>query len=633
MKRIIDMKTLTLKYLLRSIFLIPLILLMENCSESFLEPEPLSIFTPENAFVDARGMYGVLTACDKSLRSEFYQLGDRSAIADELIYSDVAVEGLSDQASCVQNINAKVTPTSSLNIDNCRIGWWWAEGYKRIRYANLVISRIDNTTFATEAERNAVLGTAYFHRAYVYYRLTNQFGDVPFIGREIQEPKLDLFSTKRETILRKIKKDMEFAAQWCTDNVDRGRVTKGACAHLLTKINLALGEFDDAIASADAVINGGTYSLMTQPFGSVPKEEGNFLSNLGVVRDDVVARLHWHANKAIAANKEVLYMVLSREDLSDSYLRTFTMRLCVPWWSRTAVNQIYTPDGKPGMSDGPNLEYDIVKTFGRGLSRVHGTKYSTKTIWDDPNDLRHKKYNWMEMEYLVYNNPNLKGKSPYYGQPLQLFDEAGKVLTSDSINTWNGWPHYKVYNPDPKLPQARGGAYDWYVFRLAETYLLRAEAYWWNDEPQKAMDDVNAVRTRAHCAPYTDLTKFDLGTILDERARELFYEEPRKTELTRIAFIFAQTGKSFNGKTYTLTDFGTNNFFYDRIMEKGDFYNKGVVSQSGQAYTISPYHVLWPVPQGSINANTLGTINQNAGYDGYENNVTPLETIATEDDN
>jgi hypothetical protein len=30
--------------------------------------------------------------------------------------------------------------------------------------------------------------------------------------------------------------------------------------------------------------------------------------------------------------------------------------------------------------------------------------------------------------------------------------------------------------------------------------------------------------------------------ILDERARELYYEEPRKTELTRIAFTFAKTG-------------------------------------------------------------------------------------------
>jgi hypothetical protein len=73
-------------------------------------------------------------------------------------------------------------------------------------------------------------------------------------------------------VLKKIQKDMEFAAQHCSDNADRGRVTKGAAAHLLTKINLALGEFDKAIASASAVIDGGVYSLMTTPFGSVPQK-------------------------------------------------------------------------------------------------------------------------------------------------------------------------------------------------------------------------------------------------------------------------------------------------------------------------------------------------------------------------
>lgn len=627
------MKTLNIKTLYRILFCTFIITVMSNCTKDWLTPKPLSIFTPENAFVDVRGVYGALTACDKSLRSEFFQLRDRSGISDEMIYSDVAVEGLSDQASCVQNVYQKVTPSAPLNSDNCFIGWFWTEGYARIRYANLIISRINKTTFTSEAEKNSVLGYAYFHRAYVYYRLTQQFGDVPFIGREIQEPKLDIQSTKREVILTKIKKDMEFASQWCTDNIDRGKVTKGACLHLLTKINLALGLFDDAITSSSALINGGVYKLMTTPFGSVPAEEGKFFANQGLVRNDVISTLHWCTNKALPANKEVLMVALSREDMQESGVKTFTMRVCVPWWSRTAVNQIYTPDGKPGMSDGPNLEFDLVKTIGRGLSRVHGTRYSTSTIWDDPNDLRHKFPNWINMTDLVYNNPALKGVSPWYGKHLQLFDANHKVLTSDSINTFNSWPHYKLYNPDPTMPQARGGMYDMYIYRLAETYLLRAEAYCWTDQTALAMADINAVRTRAKCNPYTDASKIDIGTVIDERARELFYEEPRKTELTRIAFIFAKTGKSFRGKTYSLSTFGTSNFWYDQIMAVGDFYNKGVRSNTGQDYVINPFHALWPVPQVSISANSLGVINQNFGYSGYENNVAPLTSIAAEDDN
>ncbi len=624
------MKTLNRKTLLIILLFIPSLFGMISCSTDWLEPKPLSIFTPENAFVDSRGMYGALTACEKATREEFYAF--TAPIIYELIFSEVAVIGITDRPGPPQNMNLQITPTSSQNSDNTRIEWYWDQAFRIIKYANVVISRINLTDFSSEAERNAVLGTAYFHRAAQYYRLTNQYGDVPFIGREIKEPKLDIFSTQREVILRKIKKDMEFASQWCVDNVDRGRVTKGACQHLLTKINLALGEFDDAIASANSVINGGVYSLMTTPFGAIPKEDGNFLSNLGVVRDDVIARLHWYANKAIAANKEALMLLISSEDLIDSRLELVTMYNATPFWSVTNSNMLYTPDGKgPSTSSTAGEAIKLVETFGRGVGTARATSYATKMIWDDPNDLRHKKYNWMEMEYLVYNANKAK-EGAYYGKPLQLRDASGKVLTTDTIRNWFGWPHYKLYLPDPRLVQPRGGAGDWYVYRLAETYLLRAEAYWWKGDIANAMADVNTVRNRAGCASYTNAANFDIGTILDERARELYYEEPRKTELTRMAFIFAKTGKSYKSNTYSEADFATKNFFFDRITEKNDFYNKGVRAVNGQEFTMSPYHVLWPVPQTTINSNPKGVINQNFGYDGYTNNVPALTTIAPEDD-
>src|SRR5690606_26713520 len=103
-------------------------------------------------------------------------------------------------------------------------------------------------------------------------------------------------------------------------------------------------------------------------------------------------------------------------------------------------------------------------------------------------------------------------------------------------------------------------------------------------QPALAMADINEVRTRAGCAPYTDPGQIDIGTVLDERARELYWEEPRKTELNRIAFIFATTGKPFNGKTYSLESFGTSNFYYDWVMEKNNFYRDGTVAFNGQQY-------------------------------------------------
>ena len=118
-----------------------------------------------------------------------------------------------------------------------------------------------------------------------------------------------------------------------------------------------------------------------------------------------------------------------------------------------------------------------------------------------------------------------------------------------------------------------------------------------------------------------------IGTILDERARELYWEEPRKTELTRVAYIFAKTGQAYNGKTYTLANFSTSNFVVDRILEKNNFYKTNFVTVHGDQFRISQYHVLWPVPQSAILANTDGHINQNVGYSGASSNVAPSDKI------
>ncbi len=628
------MKTITTKIV--TIFaVIAVVTVIGSCSKDWLKPNPLSLFTPETALLDSRGIMGLLSFCEKTERAEFYT-GDVSPLHTEMLFSEVSVQGQTLRLGPAQNLNLQITPTSELNADKYNmIGWFWTEFYRVIKTADMIIARIDVATFKDQAEKNQVLASAYFHRAYCYYRLTNQFGDVPFIGREIKTPRLDFFSTKREVILEKIKKDMEYAVQWASDNVDRGRATRGACYHMLTQINLALGKFDDAIKSANALINGGVYSLMKAPFGVVPAEEGNYLRTLGIVRDDIVARLHWAPNKALAANKEVLYMAISRDELTASKLNTDIMRSMVPFWGSTSSYQIYTPDGKsPSMSTARLEEFQLLETFGRGVGNTRPTWYSQKTIWDDPNDLRHKRGNWMRMEDLVYNNSkSLKGKSPFYGKNLQFRDGANKVLGGDTIMNWFEWPHYKAYQNSPLQAVPTGGANDMYIFRLAETYLLRAEAYWWKGDLANAMADINAVRTRAGCAPYTDVSKIDLGTVLDERARELFYEEPRKTHLTRISYLLAKTGKSFGGKTYTMDKFGTDNFFYDRIMKYNDFYNKGVVNISGVEYKISPYHILWPIPQQAISANVQGTINQNFGYDGFGGNKPALTVIDPEDDN
>ncbi len=594
-------------------------LLWTSCSEDFLEPRPLSFYAPENTFINEDGLNAALVACLRNSRHELY--GDGMPMITENIFSDVAVEGTTDKTGPAMDLPAQILPDANNNsADRNRITWYWNEGYYRIKYANTVISRIDVADWTNkEAQRNNILGKAYFHRSRVYYRLTQQFGDVPLLLEEVTSPKLDFYTCTRESILRKIKKDMEFAAQWVKTEAETGVVgdiNKAACNHLLTKINLALHEYDDAIASANAIINDGYHHLMTERFGIDADDPTK----------NVTWDLHQVPNKSIAENRERIYLYTSREELTEDGAseRISIMRQCVPFWGSGAKNK--TPSGKSGVTDKPlgennggyPVEIDQVTKYGRGIGRCRPVPYHHTKIWTDPNDYRHAPGNWINMEDLVYNDPVLKATGdPWYGKDLRLYDDNGGILCTDTIRSWFGWPYYKLYVADPTDLTPDGGNGDWYAYRLAETYLLRAEAYFWKGETQKAADDVNAVRSRANAGPMS-AGEINLGTILDERARELFFEEPRKTEITRMAFMLAESGKPcYNGKTYSMNNFSENNFWYDRVIEKNDFYRENVVAPH-YTYRAAPWIALWPIPAAAINANTMGVINQNKGYPGEE---------------
>lgn len=114
------------------------------------------------------------------------------------------------------------------------------------------------------------------------------------------------------------------------------------------------------------------------------------------------------------------------------------------------------------------------------------------------------------------------------------------MLCTDTIRNWFNWPHYKTWVEDPNYETSNsyeGGEADWYMFRLAETYLLRAEAYMWKGDAAKAAEDVNVIRKRSHCSKLFTAGEMNMGVVMDERARELYLEEWRHTELSRVSYI------------------------------------------------------------------------------------------------
>lgn len=599
-----------------------------SCSKDWLKPKPLSFYEPDVALADAQGMYSALTACERNMRHEFF--GDAAPILTEIIQSEVAVEGTTDKAGPQMDMDIALLPDADLNHnDRTKVGWYWYEGFKGIKYANLIISRIDVGTFKDENEKNAILGAAYFQRAYRYFKLVHQFGDVPFIDKEINEPKYDFYSYDRWSILEKLRKDLEFAYQWVPEKVDRGRTSKSACGILLMKVCMALADFDRAIAVGKEIV--ALHPLMKSRF-TVNKTRPN---------TNLMFDLHSVEAKLDGANTEGLMYVVSYPGVDGSD-RIRTMRNGVPFWNNGGIK---TPDGKTGAglslaADETDLSLDLNKNYGRGIGRLRPTWYFTNQIWrpgKEDNDLRgiFNRDSWRKMADLKYNEPNLKKTgNPWYGK--NLVKPVG-MSVEDSIRLWFSWPHYKLFVPDPLQTQWEGGETPWYIYRSAEVYLLLAESYYWKNDLGQAAMAINEVRQRAGASQLT-ADEINIGELLDERARELYYEENRHIELVRIAYTYAKTRKPceiFGGRVYDLKQIsgpgGTNanikqtgvNFWYDRVVAKSNFYNKGVKHKWAE-YKISVHHILWPVPANAINTNIKDVINQNIGYPGAEKNKTPL---------
>ncbi len=574
------------------------------CNKDFLKPKPLSFFAPENVYVNKAGFEAGLVTVRRDLKNEFY--GVFSVLAADMACVD-------ESTGSVGNLGASwslITPSSGGYFPIINL---MGNSYSYIKNTNVIISRIDNIQWDKEEEKNAVLAQAYFYRSYWYYRLVHTYGDIPFIDAELSDAKIDFFSHSRWAILKKIQSDLEFAAKWLPEAGPKDQPSKYAALHLLAKVYMVNLEFDKAIEAATAVING-PYSLMKQRFGSWATDPDH----------DLMWDLHRPENKALPQNTEAIFIVIDRAE-APSGAKGVASNMHYNFQPAWVVGSLVKDSrGLPGtidrFPDGSFTPQYIALGFGDpNIVPVPWFNYDLwldgAYTWKNTPDLRRSDGNWIDNHELLYNNP----ASVDFGKPL---DPNNFAKPADSILTMFPFPRYKTWFPheDGFTGQLNGGHGDNYVYRLAETYLIRAEAYFWKGQPGLAAQDINEVRERAHALPIVagDVT---LDYIFDERARELYVEEMRHTELVRASYIMARLNK----EGYSTATFTTHNWFYDRVMSRNKNYQVGQIGSF--KYDIKPFNVLWPIDISIITANTRGIINQNEGYEGAQNNVAPLENI------
>lgn len=598
-------------------------LALQSCTKEFLEPKPLSFFSPENTYVNSEGLYSAVTACERNMRHAFF--GDHAPIITQLDLSDVGVFGKSDESQGLTDIDAYVTPSHVEEGAKGKIGWFWKEGWNGIKYANIVLNRLDCAKGLSEKELNSIRAQGYFQRSWRYFNLVHEFGDVPWIDFEIQEPKLDFYTADRWSILEQLEVDMKYAWENMNASEPRGRCNKYGAGVLYMKVLMANQKWDEAIKVGQEIIQANPMMTKRMDTKNYP---------------NLQLDLHSIAAKTNTANTEGLLYVVNITGYANDSERSNTMRNATPYWAKGAA--VTTPEGKSGTAntisekDYYGTIYDNDYNVGRGIGSTRPSNYYQYDIWTEAeaNDERGRfnKDSWRVMEDLYYNQ---KSAGDYY---LKHLVRPAKMSAADSLRCWFSWPHYKLFVPDPTVTaDRRGGETPWYVYRTAEVYLMIAECYYWKGDLNNELKYINPVRERAGAAPLTSVT--GITEVLAERARELYYEEMRHDELVRIAYTYAKSGKVcevFN-RTYKLEKFSGNggdseflkqegyNFYWDWVTAKNGIMNRGVVMGNYGELRMSVHHVLWPIPENAIQSNTQGVINQTPGYATPYKRITPLK--------
>ena len=586
------------KYLILSMFAA---FLLTGCNEDkFLEEKPLDFNSASNSYETAADYDAAITELYFLTREEFYTTYDRTTDLSKFADMWITADPLKS------NVVADLSPSGAM------AKFYWDENYKLIAQANTVISRLPNSSKLTDDEKKVYEAKARFFRALAYRTLVLLYGDVPLQLEEVSTPKTDFVRESKDKVKAQVVEDLEFAAANLPEinTVKDGEISKPAANMLLAEMYLATGDNDKAINAASAVINNPNLALMKNRFGSQAKEDGDVFYDLFRPNNQ---------NRA-SGNTEGIWVIQFETNIEGGGNNTSHF-FWVPgsfWGERFFAPQvdkflIIRPDGtKLQLFNWPIGDM----TGGRGIGTHYATNHLYNEIWaDDFDDMRNSEYNWprrfkIHRTNVLDDNPELKAAMPdgYFdlentvlpdGWSMETGFAGGVAATTQLPNRFMCGYSTKMttpfHHPDAQyqnketyqLAGTGGKTYtDQYFFRLAEAYLLRAEAYVNKGDKNKAADDINELHKRAN-AKLCTADQMNLDYILDERLRELTCEEKRRLTLSRVGKL-AERIKKYN--PYFSAAYSADNKDYDAHFD------------------------LLPIPLSAIQANKDAKLEQNPGY-------------------
>ncbi|MDG3582900.1 RagB/SusD family nutrient uptake outer membrane protein [Galbibacter pacificus] len=551
-----------------------LLSLCSACDEDeFLTEEPRDDIYADQLYSDYNGFQMALNASYAMVREEFATTANTSLGAQVYMLSgtDIAWSpNTSGSDSDWLNWSTDLAPDNDAIED---IFMWL---YREINSVNKIIARASNpevdwqgsNASENEAKKNEVIAHARLLRAWAYRHLTYLYGDVPLSLDEIDGAnyKTDWVRAPVAEVRAQMIEDLSFAGEylpWKYPNP--GRANKAVALHYLAETYCAAQDYEKAVAAAENVIKNSGYALVRNRFGRNASNPGNLFIDM--------FREPFYAN----GNTETLWGFLNIEqDVNPE--GNFNNRIRDQYYSyysnATPVKDYMKDNNVP--TDDQLMVYEY--NGGKGAQRAAITEWAYGLY--EEQDMRTDAYTMAK--YIVF--PNMENPSQIdtllYTHTTTFDDEFYQTEKEEGTGGASAeWPYTRKWDyVNPSDPKGVNSYNDFIYIRLAETYLIYAEAQLGNGQPEAAKETLNVLRRRSNASEYTGTV--DIDFILDERARELFGEVARRHALVR-------TGK-----------------FLERARKHNRF----------MYFHLKDYHKLWPIPQSVIDSNTGSVMAQNTGY-------------------
>ena len=572
-----------MKTYFKYLILITVGVLSFSFSNDFLDEEPLDFYTPGNSLQDPAQFQSSINNLHNRLRRIMFGGINLDAFFALRYATDFAVNA-TDYNPPVKLNDYKNTMVPDFSVPRII----WEELYLIVFNANVVINRATISKGLTKEQADLYKSQALFFRAWAYNFLANLYGGVPLLLDEISAPKRDYTRATREEIYNQCKTDLLEAIPNLHDvnEVVDGALNSQAAQHLLTEVYINLKMYNEAITTASNIISHPALALMEDRFGIHKDRPG-----------DVYRDLFELGNQNRSSGNLEGILVIQSDYLNPASTQRDAMQWAIiPNLGSLTVKTLVNGVEK---SVSARLGYND-KLAGRGVGWMRPTSHFLYTLWQQSaNDIRNSEYNIIrdfQIDGVGTNSPDFgkwyvkdgfKEKVTYFGDTIRNWFPVLKKATlsegdfPDNVVRKDASGNALVSPLGGKLllNSSQDLFRDQYLYRLAETYLLRAEAYILSNDIPNATRDINILRSRAKTT-LADESEVNMDYLLDERLRELYVEECRMVTLTRMGRLYERT-KRYNEKS---------------------------------GLSIEEYHNLWPIPYSEIERNVESVLTQNPGY-------------------